>query len=59
MNAPPYDRRAARMRPTVETLQRKADEVIVLATPADFEAVGKWYSEFPQVEDEEVLRLLQ
>lgn len=43
---------------TAMRLQEKADEVITLATPEPFEAVGLWYSEFPQIEDEEVLRLL-
>lgn len=44
---------------TAALLKKKADELMVLATPADFDAVGKWYGEFPQVEDEEVLRLLR
>lgn len=43
---------------TAMRLKEKADEAIVLATPEPFEAVGLWYSAFPQVEDEEVLRLL-
>jgi putative phosphoribosyl transferase len=43
---------------TVERLKEKADEVIVLATPEPFEAVGLWYRQFPQIEDEEVLKLL-
>lgn len=44
---------------TKEELRKRADEAVVLATPKDFNAVGKWYREFPQVEDDEVLRLLQ
>jgi predicted phosphoribosyltransferase len=31
---------------------------ICLAMPQDFSAVGEWYAHFPQVEDEEVCRLL-
>jgi predicted phosphoribosyltransferase len=44
---------------TAARLQEKADDVIALATPEPFEAVGLWYREFPQVTDLEVLRLLQ
>lgn len=44
---------------TKEELRKRADEAIILATPKDFDAVGKWYREFPQVEDEEVLELLR
>jgi putative phosphoribosyl transferase len=39
-------------------LQRTADEVICLHTPARFFAVGEWYSDFGQVTDEEVTILL-
>jgi putative phosphoribosyl transferase len=35
-----------------------ADEVVCLQAPADFQAVGQFYVEFPQVEDEEVVRAL-
>jgi len=35
-----------------------ADEVVCLEAPADFYAVGQFYREFPQVEDEEVIALL-
>lgn len=34
------------------------DEVVCLSTPLDFRAVGLHYRSFPQVEDEEVLRML-
>ncbi len=44
---------------TAQLLRKKADDVIILATPEPFDAVGKWYVDFPQVEDDEVLRLLQ
>ena len=43
---------------TAEKLRESSDEFIVLATPEPFYAVGQWYTDFPQVEDEEVLRLL-
>ena len=36
----------------------EADEVICLASPEPFEAVGVWYEDFAQVSDEEVQRLL-
>jgi predicted phosphoribosyltransferase len=36
-----------------------ADEVVCLEAPAYFMAVGQFYQEFPQVEDEEVMRLLR
>jgi putative phosphoribosyl transferase len=35
-----------------------ADEVVCLATPANFGAVGQYYRHFDQVEDEEVARCL-
>ena len=35
-----------------------ADEVVVLATPEQFFAIGQFYSSFPQVEDEEAIALL-
>ncbi|MFI9560164.1 phosphoribosyltransferase [Nonomuraea endophytica] len=45
-------------RETVRALRGEADEVVVLATPADFRAVGQWYASFDQLTDEDVLRLL-
>ncbi len=35
------------------------DEVVCLLTPHDFYAVGQFYKNFDQVEDDEVVRLLQ
>lgn len=35
-----------------------ADEVVCLATPAHFSAVGQWYRDFAQTSDAEVRRLL-
>ena len=43
---------------TVETLRAEADEVVCLATPEPFYAVGAWYTHFGQVSDDEVSRLL-
>ncbi|NMM78999.1 phosphoribosyl transferase [Acidovorax sp. SRB_14] len=36
-----------------------ADEVLCLQTPADFHAVGQFYRDFGQVEDDEVIALLK
>jgi predicted phosphoribosyltransferase len=43
----------------VSELKRSVDEMVVLETPRDFQAVGEFYESFPQVSDEEVLQLLQ
>lgn len=43
---------------TLETLQKETDEVIYLDAPAYFGAVGAFYENFEQVEDEEVITLL-
>jgi len=45
-----------------DTLRRVADyadEVICLHTPEYFQAVGQFYRDFPQVEDEEVVAILR
>jgi predicted phosphoribosyltransferase len=42
-----------------EGLRAEADEVVVLATPRHFRAVGQWYDDFRQTTDEEVLALLE
>jgi putative phosphoribosyl transferase len=42
----------------VRLLQRDADEVVCLETPARFMAVGQWYSNFRQTTDREVAGLL-
>lgn len=44
---------------TVRRLEREADEVVVLAAPADFRAVGEWYEGFGQTTDEEVLAVME
>jgi erythromycin esterase-like protein/predicted phosphoribosyltransferase len=46
-------------RDTCDRLARTADEVICLATPEPFNAVGLWYQEFSQTSDDEVRRLLR
>jgi putative phosphoribosyl transferase len=46
-------------RQALAALSREADEVVVLATPEPFYAVGQWYDRFDQVSDEEVVRLLR
>lgn len=47
--------------PTCDELRSESevDHVVCLATPEHFQAVGQWYSEFPQVSDQEVRDLLQ
>jgi len=44
---------------SLEKVRPYADEVVCLATPPEFHAVSQFYSSFPQVEDEEVMRLLR
>jgi predicted phosphoribosyltransferase len=39
-------------------LEAEADEVICLQVPPDFRAVGAWYEDFPQLDDDEVRALL-
>lgn len=46
-------------RESIERLGKIADEVVVLATPEPFAAVGQWYARFPQVSDAEVLDALR
>jgi putative phosphoribosyl transferase len=44
---------------TVQRLKQEADEVVCLATPEPFSAVGRWYREFSQTSDDEVKSLLE
>jgi predicted phosphoribosyltransferase len=44
---------------TLEKIADLADEVVCLETPSDFQAVGQFYVHFPQVDDEEVIKILQ
>lgn len=42
----------------VASLKAQADEVVCLATPEPFYAVGLWYRDFDQTSDDEVVELL-
>jgi putative phosphoribosyl transferase len=44
---------------TIETMRTEADDVVCLATPEDFGAVGFFYVDFRAVEDQEVVDLLK
>lgn len=44
---------------TVAILRNEADEVICLATPEPFMAIGNWYVDFAQVSDEAVQQQLK
>ncbi len=43
---------------TLEELAQIADDVICVASPQPFTAIGQWYDDFRQTSDEEVTRLL-
>jgi putative phosphoribosyl transferase len=43
---------------TVSELAGEADDVVVLAAPSAFRAVGQWYHHFDQLTDDDVLALL-
>lgn len=42
----------------LQAVRPLADEVLCLQVPLNFEAVGQFYRDFPQVEDDEVIALL-
>ncbi|WIV68598.1 phosphoribosyltransferase [Natrialbaceae archaeon AArc-T1-2] len=44
---------------SLSELEAEADEVVALETPRDFGAVGRHYSAFPQVSDEEAIEYLE
>jgi putative phosphoribosyl transferase len=44
---------------TLRKVEKLADETVCLEAPEYFMAVGQFYAEFPQVEDEEVMALLR
>lgn len=44
---------------TADALALEVDELICLQTPADLQAIGFWYENFRQLEDEEVIELLE
>jgi predicted phosphoribosyltransferase len=43
----------------LEEVLRRCDEVVCLLVPQTFWAIGQFYADFTQVEDEEVVTLLQ
>lgn len=43
---------------SLRQIRSEADEVVCLATPEPYVAVGRWYHDFPQVEDDEVRTLM-
>ena len=43
---------------TLDRVSELADEVICLQVPDDFRSVGQFYQHFPQVEEDEVIRIL-
>ena len=44
---------------TMNTLEHVADKVVVLYTPDPFVAIGRFYSEFEQVSDEQVEKIMK
>jgi putative phosphoribosyl transferase len=44
---------------SLDELARECDDIVCLATPDPFFAVGSHYADFTQTEDEEVIRLLE
>jgi putative phosphoribosyl transferase len=44
---------------TLNKIAELADEVVCLEAPSNFQAVGQFYLNFPQVEDKEVIEILQ
>jgi putative phosphoribosyl transferase len=46
-------------RQTCDEFRREVDDIVCLRTPEPFDAVGFWYRDFSQTEDEEVHELLE
>ena len=46
-------------RDTIEDLRKEVDQVVCLSAPEIFYAIGEFYENFEQVEDEEVVRILK
>jgi putative phosphoribosyl transferase len=44
---------------TIERLKEEVDELVCLATPSSFYAIGQFYQDFTQVPDEEVVAILR
>jgi putative phosphoribosyl transferase len=42
-----------------ERIREEVDELVALVVPAYFQAVGAYYESFPQLEDDEVVRLME
>lgn len=43
---------------TIQKLHGKADRIVCLSSPSNFYAVGQFYSDFPQISDDEVIACL-
>lgn len=43
---------------TIVMLRQQADEIVCLAEPEPFRAIGQWYADFSQVTDDEVRLIL-
>ncbi|OPY53900.1 MAG: ribose-phosphate pyrophosphokinase [Methanosaeta sp. PtaU1.Bin060] len=46
-------------REAADRIRKEADELVVLETPVHFMAVGEHYEQFPQLTDEEVIRIME
>ena len=44
---------------TLQKVEKLADEVVCIEAPQWFSAVGQFYTDFPQVEDDEVVEILR
>jgi putative phosphoribosyl transferase len=44
---------------SLTSMEGEADEVVCVSAPEGFRAVGQWYADFSQTEDDEVLELLE
>jgi putative phosphoribosyl transferase len=44
---------------TIEELEKMSDRVVCLYTPEYFQAIGQFYSDFSQTQDEEVIKLIR
>jgi predicted phosphoribosyltransferase len=44
---------------TLQKVEKLADEVVCVEAPEGFSAVGQFYMDFPQVEDDEVVEILR
>ena len=44
---------------TVARFEKIVDKVVVLSIPESFWAIGQFYSDFPQVSDEQVIKILK